>query len=334
MGSGTMNDTPFEQLPDTSTHVLSLVSSALDEFETVALDATVRRALRIARLRGDAVEAFRFGLELGLVEDEFEAKPDPSGRGTEWRERERDAFLRSRTANVRAASLGHEDGGPVIYSSPLDELVIIEPAFESELSLTTRMENHNRKIVLGHIFASVRNFTYRYLIGCETELRLSITGERLFGRHRLRVDRTLRESAPDVLDRLSSAIRRAGETGESESRSQALLSCRRVLVAVADLVFAPSKTPHIDSRGNQREVGQGNYRNRIMAALDQTTPGTLSKALQATIEDFASRLDRLDELTQKGVHDEVTEAEMEFGIVQTYLLAGEVLAITLAKGDS
>lgn len=321
-----MSERFYSQFPDTPSHVLHLVSTALDDFETVPLGASVRRALRIARLRGEALEAFRFGLELGLEEEmdetdtSFELYPG-------WRNRIRAAFLQDRTVKAEARDLGYDREGPVIYAKPIDEFSIKEPAYAEELSLISRIENSNRRIVVEGILAKVRNLTYQYLIGCETELRLSVTGERLFGHHRLRVDRMLRESAPEVLDKLSAAIRRASESADSEPRSQALTSCRRVLVAVADLVFQPREAPHVDSKGQQRDVGPGNYRNRILAALDQAGSETHSSALKAAVEEFAARLDRLDELSQKGIHDEVSVSEMEFGIVQTYLLAGEVLAM-------
>jgi hypothetical protein len=214
----------------------------------------------------------------------------------------------------------------VIFPESVDELEVLKASFETELSLRTRMEEHNRRIESLRIKASIRNMAYEYLIGCETELRLSVTGEKLFGRHRLHVDRMLRESAPAVLDGLSAAIRRAGESDDTEARSQALTSCRRVLMAVADLVFPARESPHTDTQGVEREVGANQYRNRLIAAIETAGTDTHSKALQGAISDFATRLDSLDELTQKGVHAQVTEREMEFGVVQTYLLAGEVLS--------
>lgn len=46
-------------------HILGVVTVPLDEFETAPLPVTVRRAWRIARLRGNVFEALRFAMELG-----------------------------------------------------------------------------------------------------------------------------------------------------------------------------------------------------------------------------------------------------------------------------
>lgn len=319
-------------LPDTPTHVLDLVSRALDEFESVSLAASVRRALRIARLRGDSAEAYRFALELGLqdVAGRVGAKEFPDLLEANWRDDVYAAFCRDRTSQVDPRNLGISGAGPVVFDQPLDELNLPDAPYEDELSLRSRMEKQNRRIVAESILAGVRNLSFRYLIACETELRLAVTGERLFNRHRARVDSVLRRIAPEVLDKLNAAIRRATESDDPEARAQSLTSCRRVITAVADLVFPPRDEPYIDRQGKSRPVGSGNYRNRIVAAIEEAGQGTYAHALSAAVEDFASRLDRLDELTQKGVHGEVTVAEMEFGIVQTYLLAGEILVFAEA----
>jgi hypothetical protein len=47
-----------------------------------------------------------------------------------------------------------------------------------------------------------------------------------------------------------------------------------------------------------------------------------------TGDDVEPRLDRLDDLTQKGVHEEPTAADVDFGVIHTYLIAGEVLQLT------
>jgi hypothetical protein len=53
--------------------------------------------------------------------------------------------------------------------------------------------------------------------------------------------------------------------------------------------------------------------------------------LHANLEDVGTRLDRLNELASKGVHDEVTQEEVDLCVIQTYLFTGEVLAIWEAR---
>lgn len=316
-------------MPDTTTHILHLVAVALDEFETVALSATVRRAWRIARLRGDTEEALRFALELGMSEDL--GVGTPSSELELARQRAEIAFLAGRSRSVESRNLGLDDI-EIFLQQPLDSLRLTAPPYEQELSLRSRLQHENRRVVANDIVASVRNDTFQYLMRCESTLRLSATGERIFDRHRERVDRLLEAVAPDVLDMLNAAIGRAAVDDDAEARVHALTSCRRVLTAVADVVFPARSELYVDVRGVEHEVGRGQYRNRILAALDTSSSTTHGRALAASLDDFAVRLERLDELTQKGVHENPTAVDVDFGVIQTYLLAGEVLSYCRPSG--
>lgn len=314
-------------LPDTTTHILQLVTTALDEFETAPLPATVRRVWRIARLRGDIFEALRFATELG-VDDDF-ADLEPSAEIAELRGLADEAFNAGRATTVDPSQLDVERI-ELFTKQPLERLwEQVEPnTYEDELSFKSRIRNENKRVVAKALLAGIRNDAFQYLMRCETTLRLSVTGERIFDRHRERVDRLLRAVAPEVLDMLNAAIRRSADGDDPEARVHALTSCRRVLTAVADVVFPARAEPYIDASGASIAVGAREYRNRIVAALETSGSTTHYRALAASLDDFAVRLKRLDELTQKGVHDYPTVEDIDFGVIQTYLIAGEVLAAT------
>lgn len=316
-------------LPDTTTHILHLATTALDEFESVPLPATVRRAWRIARLRGDIFEALRFAMELGVDDDLGEI--EPSAEVSQLRQLAEHAMIAGRNTAVDPKRLGLGTI-EVLTMQPLDKLVIERKPYEDELSLKSQIENENKRVVANDILAGLRNETFGYLMRCETSLRLSATGERIFDRHRERVDRLLQAVAPEVLDMLNAAIRRSIDVEEAEARVHALTSCRRVLTAVADVVYPAREKPYVDGSGTEREVGAKQYRNRIMAALESAAATTHIRALAASVDDFAVRLDRLDALTQKGVHECPTVEDVEFGVIQTYLIAGEVLALSAPSG--
>lgn len=310
-------------LTDTASHLLDLVTVALDEFETAELPASVRRAWRIARIRGDTVEAARFAMELSVEER-------PEGLGMNERQAAEAWFTQGRLMDdVDPRLLDLTEAGLIFLTTrSLDEMVSTPRPYEDELSRRSRIEAENRRFVTRRVMGRVRNDTVNYLMQCEATLRLAATGGQIFDRHRTRVDKLLRSVAPDVLDKLNAAIERAAAGDDPEAPAHALTSCRRVLEAVANHVFPPRAEPYVDANGKERPVGKGQYRNRLLAAIESAGVTTLSRAVAATIEDMASRLDRLDELTQKGVHDEPTAADVDFGVIHTYLIAGEVLQIT------
>ena len=177
------------------------------------------------------------------------------------------------------------------------------------------------------VLGRIHHRTFTYLCQCEAELSFAATAATVFDRHRRVVDRHLATLTPDVLDKLNGTYRAAKE-GDPESRSQALLSCRRVLGSIADVVFPAQSEPFTDSTGSARDVSTKNYRNRLFAFLDGAVAGdTAKKLLGATIEDFIDRVESLDDLSQKGVHDSVTQQEVDLCVAQTYQLAGEVLSL-------
>jgi hypothetical protein len=310
---------------DAPDHILRLLTEALDEIDTVPVSTSVRRAWRIARLQGDELESLRFAMEFGVegMTDESHAADGQTLRAVAWA-----LVIEGRTINVEARLLGVgsvED----LTIRPLEDLELLQApnAVEAEFSLQTRTEHENRRSIIGQVLNRLKAFTLRYLIDSEARVRLEVSGEQIFQRHRRQVDGLLHSLAPEILNQLNTAIQRSVESDNSESCSQALLSCRRVLEAVANVVYPPSSEPHIDKSGNERNVGATQYKNRLIAFVENSSEGTHSLALTASVIDFANRLDALDDLTQKGVHAMASAIDVEFGVIQTYILTGEVLTL-------
>jgi hypothetical protein len=183
--------------------------------------------------------------------------------------------------------LGLTEAGLVsLTTRSLDEMVSTPRPYEDELSRGSRIEGENRRFVTRRVMGRVRNDTVSYLMKCEASLRLAATGAQIFDRHRTRVDQHLRAVAPEVLDKLNAAIERAVAGEDPEAPTHALTSCRRVLEAVANHVFPPRAEPYVDANGKERPVGKGQYRNRLMAAIESAGLTTRSRALAANLEDL------------------------------------------------
>jgi hypothetical protein len=314
-------------LMDESSHrVLQLVTEALDGFDANPLPVTFRRALRIAQLRGDQRAAIRCAVELSGTPQPgdslgFDAPADLID------DVNREAIeMRARYSDSLPESQDSVAGLITLTLDPLLDVTVVNP-IEAELSLHSRLIRNNERVVAKQILYRLMGWVHQYLTLCEVLTTLSITGETIFQRQSARVDELLSSIAPGVLEKLNSAIKRAMETGDVESRSQALLSCRRVLVTVADLVFPARSEQYLDASGKLRNVGALQYRNRIVAFVESADENTRSVALKVAIEFFALSLDRLDELLHKGVHDDITQEDVDYGVIQTYLLAGQVIAL-------
>ena len=323
-------------------HVLGLTRQALDEFESVPIAASLRRALRIARLRGDITYAHMFQLDLR-----------PHGGSTIWRRTEAYELLKNEeigTVDVdmwrsqiseewfkeRTPSKIHEPlkdtiGDDMLIGGSIDSIIRNSTVLEQESALATKPEQKYRMELRRELdLEIIERTTHRahtYL--CMVERQLSYIGVNadIFERHRLRVESFLSQISPRVLEQFTAAYRRAWED-DAESKTHALTTCRRILESVADVVFPPQTEPAVDSTGKSRKVGTDNYVNRLWMFLDASmSASTHSKLLLATLQDFGSRIDTVYSLTNKGVHSDVTQAEVDTCVMQTYMLAGEILGI-------
>lgn len=313
-------------------HVGDLVQRALDEFDDRVLEVSARRAYRIARLRGDVAMAHRLQLELrpigGPDHDRLEELLSlyPELSYEEARARHSELVERWIGARTPRVPIGDNDQGilggslaELTHGYEQNERAVL--MLERDGSWTQFAEAVQALASRKEVFERIRTYVFDYLVRVETQLETSDPVSSTLARHRLAVDQVLESTAPALRDQLQAALRTARQEG-GEHRSQVLTTCRRVLVAIADHLFPPSGEPHVSTDGVARPVGAGQYRNRILAAVEKTTSAA---ALGAAVGDLATRLDRLDELSHKGVHDEVTDAEMQFGLAQTYFLAGELI---------
>jgi hypothetical protein len=85
--------------------------------------------------------------------------------------------------------------------------------------------------------------------------------------------------------------------------------------------------------GKKRSLTDEKYVARIWQYIHERTEGTASRnllGLQA--EKLGRRVDRLYELSSKGVHSDVSSFEVQQCVLQTYLLIGDLLR--LSEGNS
>lgn len=177
------------------------------------------------------------------------------------------------------------------------------------------------------ILERTKSFLFDYLLEAEAELERGQTFAGVFEEMRRFVDDSLAELAPGALDELRAGEERLLE-GSAPALSQALVSCRRVLKALADVVYPPRTEPVVGPDGKTRKVGDDQYVNRLLAyAIDQTGARTANEVLQAGLDALGRRLNTLNALASKGVHAVIPTEEAHACFAQTYLLSAEILRL-------
>lgn len=326
---------------------LRFVRETLDLLDSgTPLSVIIRRCLRLAHLRGDwksvtwlELEQHEFGGEKprdhGLAADLLRALGrDP---GDPERMAVVEQFISRRTFDERS---GGESAGLVSGHSVelLEEHIhmfdreLATSASESGGSHSDQVDRATARAGLStsretarSTLAKVRNAVHAFLLRMERELTFAEFNDAFFARTKSLVDRQLSLVSSEAVDRFNAAYRRLKD-GDDESLSQAAASCRRVLHALADAVCPPRSDRPIDSRGVARDLTADKYRNRLLWFVYETCPKTTMRPLLDTdIRLMSDRLEAIDSLSGKGVHDVVSAQEAEALASHVYLLAAEVL---------
>lgn len=152
------------------------------------------------------------------------------------------------------------------------------------------------------------------------QLKFSGTVSNCFDLLKNAVDDKLLDLNPVIAEQLMLAFK-AISSDKEEEWSQALTTCRRLLEGLADELYPASK-----EKFNGRAVGQGQYVNRLWAFMDGAIQSESNKDLaKAHIDFLGSWLDKVNKLTNKGVHAELDRIEAVKSVFHTYLVVADLL---------
>lgn len=141
--------------------------------------------------------------------------------------------------------------------------------------------------------------------------------ESIFERYKRDVDSLISEYCGDVLEKIPSVMDRLSE-GDQESIAQSLATCRRIIEAFADSVYAPTDQT-IEIGGNVLKLDASKHQNRINAHICTKTES------QSRRQRLRQNLSNLFDRVSTGVHTDVGAEEARALFLNTYLFLGEVL---------
>lgn len=129
---------------------------------------------------------------------------------------------------------------------------------------------------------------------------------------------------PELKDELHAAFQTFESIETSANVAQVALSCRRFLERLANGLYPPRK-----ELVNGKEVGPKQYRNRLWAYAEEKLGDTEGKAFLSQLDDIGKRIDRLDDLVNKGVHDRIMPSDLHRLIVGLLVVAYDLLALSV-----
>jgi hypothetical protein len=337
-------------------NTLELVTITLSEVESnqVALSSIIRKCIRVARLRNDCENLW--WLELEMI---------PFTHQEEWHRVRREVAPRFSQAQCKAL---HErfvkvyaeeratrslEGESLVNKGEVcglsveeleDRVISLQRESEAavpssglhptDLYFVDQNKSKYRGLMAAQvsdirdILSRIRHRVHSFLSQSEKQLVYGQLNSDIFEQNRRYVDLRMRDIAPEALEKFVTVYQRLGE-GNPEARAQALTSCRRILKALADVVYPPRQEKVEGADGKMRDLSEEKYVARLWQFVSERVGAhSAGQLLQATLSDLGNRIDRVYELSCKGVHVEVSEFELNQCVIQTYLLVGDILRLT------
>ena len=133
----------------------------------------------------------------------------------------------------------------------------------------------------------------------------------------------LSDIAPELGSKLWSALKTYDSAETNEQFAQVTASCRRIFEYVTDCIFPPSNEK-IDGHSLKADK----YKNRLFAYADKSRQSdTNIDLIVATTVTLFEQWDKLNNLSNKGVHGEVFRSETRRCLLRTIILLDDIVSL-------
>lgn len=304
-----------------SKHILELSQELLDDIELSRLsgEQLLLKASRLARYTGSEEIKTWLYMELSGYNNSEIGKKYMSKTGR-WLDREKGTGFWGPLAQQEAA----------LESNKLKLQTMSIPSASGEyanLAVTNVIQSMNNTASNISTFGGIRSRVLAILHGFVTnvyyEKMFDSLAESIFNSYKNDVDQLIADMCGDVIQQIPSVMDRLSD-GDSESISQALTTCRRIIDSFANSIFPPREET-IEINGNELSLKADKTQNRINAYVHFNCD---SKSRQKKIK---QNLSNLYERVSSGVHSEVEANEAKSLFLNTYLLIGEILTLNSGR---
>ncbi len=306
---------------DISESIRLLADETLADIELSRLPAEqlVLKAARLARLAGHEELKVWLPYEMhGYADNDVGEKyMTLTGRWTDKAERK-----------GWWGSIGQIEANIQVYETKLESSKLPSLSGDALLLATNQIlgsQNVTTNLLtqLAGIRSKMIALLHRYVTEIYYEAEFSTRQETIFETAKLRIDALLAPIAKETLSRIDIIYQRLA-SDDPEAISQALITCRRLIDAFADQVFAPQDEPRLLD-GQSIALGPEHPLNRIKAFIDDNS------ASHSRSNRLKRRLTDLYERVNAGVHADVSPEEARFLFLDTYLLLGEILSLAVVE---
>lgn len=176
------------------------------------------------------------------------------------------------------------------------------------------------------ILAQIKGALYNYILTIYNKLVYGNIVEDIFTESRIKVNEKLGIYCPKSIEKFVSVYENLS-SDNPEDYANAVHSCRRILLDLADALYPPSDTP-LQINGKSIKVGADQYINRLIQYISSKSESkTYNDVVGSDLSSIGMRLDAINDAVCKGTHTDVTKDEATRYIIHTYLLISDIIAL-------
>jgi len=309
--------------PDRHASALQLAEELLTDIELSRCQAQqiVLKASRLARLmRADEAQAW-LGYEINGYPNDGSADEVITRMGR-WTDEERKKAYFVPLARLAATADAQQSklASMQVSSFGGDYATIAAREHQQALEATAK-----GLAIIHTVESNVISYIHTWVTRAYHELLFSDLQSDLFAAAQSEIDGRLTPLAGSALSKIESISERLRD-GDTESVSQAMSTCRRLIDAAADALFPAGDEPYQLGEVSLK-VMQNNVLNRLQAYVaDRVESKGRRDRLRRTLSDLYDR-------SSTGTHGEVDVVEARYLFLSTYVTLGELLALSPTSSD-
>ncbi len=180
-----------------------------------------------------------------------------------------------------------------------------------------------------YILNFVDNEIYRKTSGILSKLKFEKIEYDIFEETRKSVNEELNARCPNAFEKLTEIYTDMIESKSKLDLQQVAHGCRVVLKDFADSVFPPTDKKIKDLYGNEHDLKDNNYVNRIIAFVQENMDSKSNKEFMSShLAYLASFLDNVNDLASTGTHTEISKEQAKRCLIYTYLMLGDIINLS------
>ncbi|MDO8640215.1 MAG: hypothetical protein Q7R33_01615, partial [Nitrosarchaeum sp.] len=170
------------------------------------------------------------------------------------------------------------------------------------------------------LLSKITNNIYNYVLNLNLQFKFEDITESAFQKIKNNVDKILQKQCPNTIKQFLAAYKRL-ESDNFEEWSQAMSSCRNILKEFANSVFPAQPQNYKKSDGEEIEVTDDKYKNRIIAFIDKTPAGRRTKQFTE------NRVHALNNILSDGAKNEIKKQDANICVLETYLVIASLIRL-------